>query len=483
MKRFVFGAFQVTSQNKDAFEVCSEVANLHAVAPQPVVLVGPRGSGKTHLLYSIVNRVRGSSRLGGSQAKAAVAYVTPRDFPEEVAALAADPMPLGRVNAAVLLVDDVDRFDENAESLGLVIRQFLESGHSVVVACEQRPELFAKVADDLGNLLSGGLVVELAPRESAAHVHDEGRVRADAQQVLREAQSLLAAMRQSTMREEDELPEHAFAKSTVDAGLRADVAAVRRGLEAQVVTLEAELAEIRRQHEEEFFQYRHFDEERAALGAEIEALRCECAQLKKVLVEARSERETARERLKRATEQLEKQAEELRYYKEAAAAHVAGTDAEMAVKSLHEELSRQRDAERVMSEEMGLVRRRLMEALDLLDAMAASQTRTGEERDRDADTGTVGPAEWPNGHGTELDRANTVAFPAGPGGARDARRAAAPLRVLRGDAEGGAGATGREGSLHHVEQLNDSLDILGPLENRPTPGFYRRERPDDAASI
>ena len=81
MDRFTFNTFVVKNGNRDASDLCMAVANLQPVKPQPVLLIGDSGAGKTHLLCAIVNHIKKHAP------RTALAYITAKDFPTAVRAL------------------------------------------------------------------------------------------------------------------------------------------------------------------------------------------------------------------------------------------------------------------------------------------------------------------------------------------------------------------------------------------------------------
>jgi chromosomal replication initiation ATPase DnaA len=115
MDRYSFATYLVDEFNQEAFTLCHDVANLQAEHRMPLVLVGDPGTGKTHLLYSIIARIRTSS------ARAGIAYVNANEFPQEVLDLIADPAPVQEAPHAVLLVDQLESFGKNLEVLEQVI--------------------------------------------------------------------------------------------------------------------------------------------------------------------------------------------------------------------------------------------------------------------------------------------------------------------------------------------------------------------------
>jgi len=160
MKRFSFDAFQVDDANREAFDVCKTIAELKPVSPLPVTIVADNGAGKTHLLYSIVNQIRGSG------AKTGLAYVTAKDFPEQVRGLIKDATPVQRAKSAVLLVDQLEDFDELADDLETVVKIFLDSNHYVILASSLGPSRLKKLSDRFRSLLKAGQVVRVKKKAS-----------------------------------------------------------------------------------------------------------------------------------------------------------------------------------------------------------------------------------------------------------------------------------------------------------------------------
>ncbi|MBX7257884.1 MAG: hypothetical protein K1Y02_16095 [Candidatus Hydrogenedentes bacterium] len=184
MKRFNFGTFLVDDANRRAFEVCRDIAELNPIKPQPVLLLGDEGCGKTHLLYSIVNRVRaGSSKTG-------LAYVTAYDFPDQVRALIDDPSPVERAQNAILLVDQLEAVREWIDELEGVIRIFLDNRHTVVIASSVHHGRLHNLPKSFKDLLDSGSVVQIIPRTS------ESQLDLIRRQVRTESDSLLAIKQQ-----------------------------------------------------------------------------------------------------------------------------------------------------------------------------------------------------------------------------------------------------------------------------------------------
>lgn len=160
MKQFTFGTFAVNDANRRAFEICRDVASLKPIHPQPVILLGDRGRGKTHLLYAIANCVRAAN------ARTGIAYITANDFPARVRALVKDPVPVLRADAAVLLVDHLEEFADHLDELEAVVRLFVQHRHWVVLATSIHPGRLDHLPVGLRQLITYGQVVELGARDA-----------------------------------------------------------------------------------------------------------------------------------------------------------------------------------------------------------------------------------------------------------------------------------------------------------------------------
>ena len=115
------------------------------------------GSGKTHLLYSTANRVRSKF------ADVGIASVNADQIPREVANLLDDPSPLEGMDEAILLVDSLERFTSELDTLENVIRLFIRHEHFVIVASNTHPKRLKHVPRSLTALLLNGTLCEIHP--------------------------------------------------------------------------------------------------------------------------------------------------------------------------------------------------------------------------------------------------------------------------------------------------------------------------------
>lgn len=132
MDRYSFATFVVDDLNREAYEKCREIARAGNGA-SPVLLLGETGSGKTHLLYAIANRQRAVS------ANTALVYMAPGRVPNAARALVSDPAPIDMAEHAILLVDDLEGFEHDAELLEAIVQIFAQNDHAIVFAASVNP--------------------------------------------------------------------------------------------------------------------------------------------------------------------------------------------------------------------------------------------------------------------------------------------------------------------------------------------------------
>ncbi len=153
MRGLTFANFTADENNQAAFDACRTVAALKGEPGRPVTLVGEKGTGKSHLLWAIVNEYR------EKQARVAVALISSGDFPRKVRNLANDPAPIMKNRPAVLLVDEMERFKENLAELEAVVRTFLDNGHVVLLASRIHPIALPGYSGKFKSLLSSGSII------------------------------------------------------------------------------------------------------------------------------------------------------------------------------------------------------------------------------------------------------------------------------------------------------------------------------------
>ncbi len=233
MKGRSFDTFQVAPGNQEAYTVCRRIALLEEMGPALVVLLGPEGSGKSHLLWAIAKQVRAGTLPAG------LALITPDDIPEKVRGLVEDSSPLqGR--RAILLVDGLERFDAEVRRLDAVIETFLAYQHPVVIASSVHPNRLSQLPVSLVNRLASARVVAMEPRLVAGDSKAVDRVRA-----LEEAAQELQRQRDALQEQLEASGLAAGAAQRAAELAEARVAALQQQADAataEVARLEASLA-------------------------------------------------------------------------------------------------------------------------------------------------------------------------------------------------------------------------------------------------
>ncbi len=213
MKRFSFNTFRVDDTNHAAFDACHGAALLAAPPGKcPVLLVGPEGSGKTHLLYAVVNQVRAVSQKTG------IAYITASDFPEQVRLLIHDPGPLERAPSAILLVDHLDEFTDNLADLEGVVRAFLDHGHAVIAASSAPPDTLTHFPEGLLALFRAAERIPLGPASPRRRAEAlEERLDGETHAVIERQRNLIETLRAQVESAEGRLRETAALEAALAA--------------------------------------------------------------------------------------------------------------------------------------------------------------------------------------------------------------------------------------------------------------------------
>jgi hypothetical protein len=351
MKRFSFATFQIEESNRDALETCRAIAELKPVEPLPVLLLGEKGCGKTHLLYAIVNHVRAASEVMG------LACVTAREFPEKVLQIINDPTPVARARSAILLIDELESFSERLGELEAVTRIFLDNGHCVLITSSVHPARLKNVSAEFRALIEKGLIVRMAALGGAEIIPAPSGNRA-MEDLVRRQHEVIQQLR-------DEL------ERARDGSAVSEILTLQRQIESE----QLRSAELNNRLNTE-------REERKALKASLEKNEAEARELRAEL-DAGRQTLTAVGDVKLDVEKLNMQLEELKAEREAGERERELLVAELANKSkLDDELSALRvqlknareDSERAQAESREFVER----ARVVLEHVEASKNTLAE---------------------------------------------------------------------------------------------------------
>lgn len=224
--RFALAQFAAGTAARPAFEAIRSAAAAPGQRYNPLVIVGPTGTGKTHLLHAFGHALREAGL-------ARVAVIDGRQFVEDlVAALGTDSIArwrqrLRRVDA--LLLDDVEALagkERSQEELYLLHNLLLESGRQMAFTATATPAALEGFAERLATRLAGGLVVELGVPDREARLKETARLLGPAASD-QELVEFLASRQASSLREVQQLVQ------------RVELAAEQRG-----ATLTLELARL-----------------------------------------------------------------------------------------------------------------------------------------------------------------------------------------------------------------------------------------------
>ncbi|HEX4415354.1 MAG TPA: DnaA/Hda family protein [Lacipirellulaceae bacterium] len=172
--------FVVGASNECAFRAAELTARGRQLA-SPLILCGPTGVGKTHLLRGILQEYR-RTRVG-----AAVLYLTAEQFTTGfVEALRGSGLPSFRLKcrgADLLAIDDLQFFPgkrRTLEELLYTLDTLMADGRQIVVASDRRLSELRMLGPELVSRLSGGLTCEMASPEFVTRKEIARRLAAEA---------------------------------------------------------------------------------------------------------------------------------------------------------------------------------------------------------------------------------------------------------------------------------------------------------------
>lgn len=163
--RYSFENFVIGQSNELAYAISRRIAQGHGCQYNPVVIYGPHGMGKTHLLLAIKNHM--AKEDSGRKVK----YLTSEDFVstfvrslrtqgrDEVEAFKASLR-----DCDVLMIDDAhfiaDKPSSQEELLHTLIA-LIGDGRQVVLATDRHPDVIPKASARLKSYMCGGLLCDI----------------------------------------------------------------------------------------------------------------------------------------------------------------------------------------------------------------------------------------------------------------------------------------------------------------------------------
>jgi chromosomal replication initiator protein len=162
--RFTFDQFVIGDSNRLAHGAALAVAEMPAIAYNPLFICGPPGLGKTHLLHSIANYV---TAYGDGLT---VRYTTVEAFTNHfIGALHHDGVEAFKTayrDVDVLLVDDVQFLQRKAKTEEEFFHTFNAlhaAGAQIVLTSDRLPRDLASLEDRLRERFEAGLVCDVRP--------------------------------------------------------------------------------------------------------------------------------------------------------------------------------------------------------------------------------------------------------------------------------------------------------------------------------
>jgi hypothetical protein len=234
MKGFSFETFNVSEGNRAAHELCRQVAALQLTDPTPVVLLGPEQTGKSHLLWAIVKQIRSAA------VKTGLALIMADEFPEKVRGLIQNPKPIQGPKGAILLVDGLEAFRENAGDLEAVVAVFQQCNRHVIIASNVHPDRLDNFSEAFKKRLSACHIMEIQAYEEADAADLAGLLK-EVEDLRNERNTLREQLEESQEPRQD-TEELAATVAALKAGHLAEVAALKE--QCDTLTLRLEEAEM-----------------------------------------------------------------------------------------------------------------------------------------------------------------------------------------------------------------------------------------------
>ncbi|HHL43614.1 MAG TPA: chromosomal replication initiator protein DnaA, partial [Hellea balneolensis] len=167
--RFTFANFVVGASNELAVAGAKKFANSRDTQYNPMVIHGPNGMGKTHLLYAVMNHIAAHDPTRRVQFVPAEQFVA--SFVRSVRAngrTEIENFKTGLRNVDLLIIDDAhfitDKPGSQEELLHTLIA-LVENGKQVILATDRHPHTIENAEERLKSYLCGGLVCDIGPAD------------------------------------------------------------------------------------------------------------------------------------------------------------------------------------------------------------------------------------------------------------------------------------------------------------------------------
>lgn len=161
---YTFSTFVVGRNNEFAHAACFNIANNPGLeGNNPLVICGPPGMGKTHLLHAVGNHIRAAFP------EKRILYVSAETFLNEcVSAIRRGETEKFRVkyrdSSDIILIDDVQfigKGEKTQEEFFHMVNSFLDKRKQIVIASDRMPRDLPGIEDRNRSRLEWGLVVDI----------------------------------------------------------------------------------------------------------------------------------------------------------------------------------------------------------------------------------------------------------------------------------------------------------------------------------
>ena len=164
-ERFTFDNFVLGPSNELAFAVAKRVANSDDCQYNPILIHGPHGMGKTHLLHAV--RTAALEINPGRRVRLISSEQFVANFVQSVRASGRteiDAFKAGLRDVDLLIIDDAhfiaDKPGSQEELLHTLI-SLVDSGKQILLASDRHPHAIVKASERLKSYLCGGLLCDI----------------------------------------------------------------------------------------------------------------------------------------------------------------------------------------------------------------------------------------------------------------------------------------------------------------------------------
>ncbi|MBQ7376930.1 MAG: chromosomal replication initiator protein DnaA [Clostridia bacterium] len=161
---YTFDNFIVGESNKFAHAACYAVATSSDTSYNPLLIHGPSGLGKTHLLYAITNEIKRNNP------DVRIVYKRSEDFTNElISHIRTDSMPAFRSkyrNADVLLIDDIQFIagkESTQEEFFHTFNELNENNKQIILTSDRPPNEIRTLEERIRTRLEWGLIADIQP--------------------------------------------------------------------------------------------------------------------------------------------------------------------------------------------------------------------------------------------------------------------------------------------------------------------------------